>query len=79
MKEADVVFKTKSALTFMARGGLRASLFVDTVEEDADMMLDMMLNIIPKSQRNVVIRAITEWRRDHAWLEHMPDKLETPA
>lgn len=76
MKEADVIFKTKAALTFMARGGLRASLFVDTVEEDADMMLDMMLDIIPKSQRNLVVQAITEWRKDHEWLAHLPDQVQ---
>lgn len=76
MKEADIIYKTKAALTFAARGGLRASLFVDTVSEDADMLMAEVLKGVPKSQKVIVEKAITEWRSDHAWLAGMPDQIE---
>lgn len=76
MREADIIYKAKAALSFAARGGLRASLFVDTVAEDADMLMAEVLKGVPKSQKNVVERAITEWRNDHAWLAGLPDKIE---
>ncbi|WFG40876.1 hypothetical protein ParaKuw1_00043 [Paracoccus phage ParKuw1] len=76
MKEADIIYRAKAALSFAARGGLRASLFVDTVAEDAEMLMAEVLKGVPKSQTNVVERAITEWRNDHAWLAGLPDKIE---
>ena len=38
MREADIIYKTKAALSFAARGGMRASLFCDTVADDAEML-----------------------------------------
>ena len=76
MKEADIIYKAKAALSFAARGGLRASLFVDTVSEDADMLMDEVLKAVPKSQKNIIEQAITEWRADHAWLKGMPDTVQ---
>lgn len=76
MREADIIYKTKAALYFAARGGLRASLFCDTVAEDADMLMAEVLNEVPKSQQPVIERAISEWRSDHAWLAGLPDKIE---
>lgn len=75
MRETDIIYKAKAALSFAARGGIRASLFVDTVSEDADMLMAEVLKSVPKSQKNVVERAITEWRNDHAWLSGLPDKI----
>ena len=75
MKEADIIYRTKAALTFAARGGLRVSLFIDTPEEDADMLMEEVLKSVPKSQRLLVVTAITEWRADHQWLAGMPDQL----
>lgn len=76
MREADIIYKAKAALSFAARGGLRASLFVDTVSEDADMLMTEVLKEVSKSQKNVVERAITEWREAHLWLSGLPDKIE---
>lgn len=76
MKEADIIYKAKAALSFAARGGLRASLFVDTVAEDAEMLMQEVLKGVPKSQKNIVEQAITEWRADHAWLAHLQDKMQ---
>lgn len=76
MREADIIYKTKAVLSFAARGGLRASLFVDTVADYAKMLMAEVLKSVPKSQTNVVERGITEWRNDHAWLAGMPDKIE---
>lgn len=76
MKEADIIYRAKAALTFAARGGLRASLFVDTVAEDADMLMAEVLKGVPKSQKNIVEQAITEWRADHAWLAGLPDQIK---
>lgn len=76
MKEVDIIFKTKAALTFAARGGLRASLFIDTVAEDADMLMQVVLQFVPKSQKNIVEQAITEWRNDHQWLAHLQDEVQ---
>ena len=76
MREADIVYKTKAALSFAARGGLRASLFCDTVAEDAEMLMAEVLRGVPKSQQPVIERAISEWRNDHAWLAGLPDKIE---
>lgn len=75
MKEVDIIFKTKAALSFAARGGLRASLFTDTVAEDADMLMEEVLKVVPKSQKHIVEQAITEWRVDHAWLAGLPDQI----
>ena len=79
MREADIIYKTKAALSFAARGGLRASLFCDTVAEDAEMLMAEVLKEVPKSQTNVVEQAISEWRSDHAWLAGLPDKIEPDA
>lgn len=76
MREADIIYRAKAALTFAARGGLRASLFVDTVVEDADMLMAEVLKGVPKSQTNVVERAITAWRADHAWMAGLPDQIK---
>lgn len=76
MREADIIYKTKAALSFAARGGLRASLFCDTVAEDAEMLMAEVLKDVPKSQQTVIERAISEWRSDHAWLAGLPDKIE---
>lgn len=76
MREADIIYRAKAALTFAARGGLRASLFVDTVAEDADMLMTEVLKGVPKSQKNIVEQAITEWRADHAWLAGLPDQIK---
>lgn len=76
MKEADIIYRTKTALTFAARGGLRASLFIDSVSDDADMLMAEVLKGVPKSQKNIIERAITEWRADHAWLKGMPDTVQ---
>lgn len=77
MREADIIYKTKAALSFAARGGgLRASLFCDTVAEDADMLMAEVLKEVPKSQQPVIERAISEWRSDHAWLAGLPDKID---
>ena len=76
MREADITYKTKAALSFAARGGLRASLFCDTVAEDAEMLMAEVLKEVPKSQQPVIERAIREWRTDHAWLAVLPDKIE---
>ena len=76
MREADIIYKSKAALSFAARGGLRASLFVDTVAEDAEMLMAAVLKGVPKSQKNIVEQAITEWRADHAWLAGMPDQIK---
>lgn len=76
MREADIIYKAKAVLTFAARGGMRASLFCDTVAEDAEMLMHEVLKGVPKSQQNVVEQAITEWRNDHAWLAGLPDKIE---
>ena len=75
MREADIIYKTKAALSFAARGGLRASLFCDTVAEDAEMLMAEVLKGVPKSQQPAVERAISEWRNDHAWLAALPDKI----
>ena len=75
MREADIIYKAKAALTFAARGGLRASLFVDSVSDDADMLMEEVLKVVPKNQKNIVERAITEWRTDHTWLAGLPDKI----
>ena len=74
MREADIIYRAKAALTFAARGGLRASLFVDSVSEDADMLMKEVLKGVPRSQNNIVERAITEWRNDHQWLAYLQDK-----
>ena len=76
MREADIIYKTKAALSFAARGGMRASLFCDTVADDAEMLMAGVLKELPKSQQAVVERAISEWRSDHAWLAGLPDKIE---
>lgn len=76
MREADIIYKTKAALSFAARGGLRASLFCDTVAEDAEMLMAEVLKEVPKSQQPVIERAISEWRSDHSWLAGLPDKIE---
>ena len=76
MKEADIIYKTKAALSLAARGGLRASLFCDTVAEDAGMLMAEVLRGVPKSQQPVIERAISEWRSDHARLAGLPDKIE---
>ena len=76
MREADIIYKAKAALSFAARGGLRASLFCDTVAEDAEMLMAEVLKEVPKSQTSVVEQAVTEWRTDHAWLAGLPDKIE---
>ena len=76
MREDEIIYKAKAALSFAARGGLRASLFCDTVAEDAEMLMAEVLKAVPKSQTNVVERAISEWRNDHAWLAVLPDKIE---
>ena len=74
MKEVDLKFKVKAALTFAYHGGLRESLFEDSVQEDAEMVMETIPGI-PRSQKNVVEQAIQEWRDDHRWLAHMPDKF----
>lgn len=76
MKEQDIKYRVKAALTFMARGGMRASLFEDTVEMDRTAMLEAgIVENVPKSMHVVMDQAITEWREAHEWLRHMPDKL----
>ena len=76
MREADIIYKTKAALSFAARGGMRASLFCDTVTKDAEMLMAEVLKDVPKSQQPVIERAISEWRSDHAWLAVLPDTLQ---
>lgn len=76
MKEADIIYKTKVVLSFAARAGLRASLFCDTVAEDAEMLMAEVLKEVPQSQQKVIEGAISEWRKDHAWLAGLPDKIE---
>ena len=76
MRENDIIYKTKAALSFAARGGLRASLFCDTVAEDAEMLMAEVLKDVPKSQQPVIERTISEWRSDHAWLAGLPDTLQ---
>lgn len=73
----DVEHLTYRVLTFMAKGGLRRSLFVDTPEDDAQMMLDNVapMKEVPKSQKPTVVKAITAWRETHGWLAFMPDAL----
>lgn len=76
MREADIIYKTKAALSFAARGGLRASLFCDTVADDAEMLMTEVMKEVPKSQQPVIERAISEWRSDHAWLAGLPDQIK---
>ena len=76
MREADIIYNTKAALSFAARSGLRASLFCDTVAEDAEMLMAEVLHDVPNSQQPVVERAISEWRSDHAWLAGLPDTVQ---
>lgn len=76
MREEDIVYKTKAALSFAARGGLRASLFCDPVDEDAEMLMTEVLKEVPNSHQPIIERAITEWRKEHAWLQELPDKIE---
>ena len=76
MREDEIIFKAQAALSFAARGGLRASLFCDTVAEDAEMLMAEVLKAVPKSQQTVIERAISEWRTDHAWLAGLPDEIE---
>ena len=76
MREADIIYKAKAALSFAARGGMRASLFCDTVAEDAEMLMAEVLRGVPKSQQPVIERAVSEWRTDHAWLAVLPDKID---
>jgi hypothetical protein len=76
MREKDIIYRAKAALTFAARGGLRASLFADPVSEDADMLMEEVLKGVPKSQKPVVEKAITEWRADHLWLRGLPDNVK---
>ena len=76
MREADIIYKAKAALSFAARGGLRASLFCDTVAEDAEMLMAEVLSGVPKSQQPVIERAVSEWRSYHAWLAGLPDNIE---
>ena len=76
MKEKDIIFRTKAALTFAARGGMKASLFTDTVQEDRHMLVESGVLTVPISQFTVVERAISEWRSDHEWMRHIPDNIE---
>jgi hypothetical protein len=77
MKEDVIIHTVKAALTTAARGGLGASLFTDSVADDADMLYGTLILLnVPKSQREVVERGITEWREAHQWLQHMPDKQQ---
>ena len=77
MRENDIVYRVKAALTFAARGGLKQGLFEDTPEDDAIMLVNSgVLPDIPNSQITVVVRAIKEWRSDHEWLRFMPDNTD---
>jgi len=39
------------------------------------MLMEEVLKVVPKNQKNIVERAITEWRTDHTWLAGLPDKI----
>lgn len=73
MKENEIRAKIRQALNYAAVGGLRASLFADTNEEDTEMMLEFLTDI-PRSQKNLVSEAIKEWQEDFKYLKHLPDK-----
>lgn len=72
MTEDDIKARVSQALFYMSRGGLRASLFVDTPEEDADMIIEMCS--LPKSQKPVVTKVIEKWREENAYLSMLPDR-----
>lgn len=80
MREQDIVYRVKAALTFAARGGIKQGLFEDTPEDDATMLVNSgVLPDIPNSQIPVVVQAIKEWRSDHEWLRFMPDAVDGEA
>jgi len=66
--------RVKHCLTFMMMGGLRASLFEDTPEEDFNAMVEAAVLPAWLSRQSVAIEAIAEWREVHAWLKDLPDK-----
>jgi len=43
------------------------------------MLMEEVLKSVPKSQKLIVVTAITEWRADHQWLSGMPDQLTGEA
>ena len=49
MKDEEIKARVKSCLTFMMMGGLRASLFTDTPEEDFTAMVEAEVIDIPLS------------------------------
>lgn len=66
---------TRQALGFAALGGMKASLFIDTAEEDADMLMEEVINVKP-AKKKVVVAAIEQWRKDFAYLANIPDNIK---
>lgn len=74
MKDKDIKARVKSCLTFMMMGGLRASLFTDTPEEDFTAMVEAEVIDIPLSRKPVALEAIKEWREKFIYLKDVPDQ-----